>query len=162
MDWKRFEQGAEVALWLNRQLAELGIQSYVKTTGKSGLHVFVPIIPIYSYTQTRRFARAMAEQLQAEHPKQITTAWQKKQRGKKVLIDFNQNAAGKTLASIYSLRAVPEATVSFPIKWEALRRVSPLDYTMESVPDLLKKTGDLWEGILKSAQDPMEALKKLQ
>ncbi|NKE72090.1 DNA ligase D [Candidatus Manganitrophus noduliformans] len=162
VDWKRFEQGAEVALWLNRQLGELGIQSHVKTTGKSGLHVFVPIIPIYSYTQTRRFARAMAEQLQAEHPKQITTAWQKEQRGKKVLIDFNQNAAGKTLASIYSLRAVPEATVSFPIKWEALRRVSPLDYTMESVPDLLTKSGDLWEGILKSAQDPMEALKKLQ
>ncbi|MDC4226000.1 MAG: non-homologous end-joining DNA ligase [Candidatus Manganitrophus sp.] len=162
VDWERFEQGAEAALWLNRLLAEMGIQSYLKTTGKSGLHVFVPIIPIYSYTQTRRFARAMAEQLQADHPKQITTAWQKEQRGKKVLIDFNQNAAGKTLASIYSLRAVPEATVSFPIKWKALPRVSPLDYTMESVPELLKKSGDLWEGILKSAQDPMEALKKLQ
>lgn len=160
--WERFEQGAEAAHWLNRLLTEMGLQSYLKTTGKSGLHVFVPIIPIYSYTQTRRFARAMAEQLQADHPKEITTAWQKEQRGKKVLIDFNQNAAGKTLASIYSLRAVPEATVSFPIEWKALPRVSPLDYTMESAPELLKKSGDLWEGILKSAQDPMEALKKLQ
>jgi bifunctional non-homologous end joining protein LigD len=162
IDWKRFEQGAEVALWLNRLLSEMGRPSYVKSTGKSGLHVFVPIIPIYSYTQTRRFARAIAEQMRADHPKQITTAWQKEQRGKKVLIDFNQNAAGKTLASIYSLRAVPEATVSFPIKWEALPRVSPLDYTMESVPELLTKSGDFWGEILKSAQDPMEALKKLQ
>ncbi len=162
VDWERFEQAAEAALWLNRLLTEMGMQSYLKTTGKSGLHVFVPIIPIYSYTQTRRFARAMAEQLQADHPKEITTAWQKEQRGKKVLIDFNQNAAGKTLASIYSLRAVPEATVSFPITWKALSKASPLNYTMESVPELLKKSGDLWEGILKSAQDPMEALKKLQ
>lgn len=162
VDWKGFEQGAEVALGLHRLLTEMGMQSYVKTTGKSGLHVFVPIIPIYSYIQTRRFARAMAEQLQADRPKEITTAWQKEQRGKKVLIDFNQNAAGKTLASIYSLRAVPEATVSFPVEWKGLSRVSPLDYTLESVPDLLAKSGDLWEGILESAQDPMEALKKLQ
>ncbi|TAJ98569.1 MAG: DNA ligase D [Candidatus Manganitrophaceae bacterium] len=162
VDWKRFEQGAEVALWLRHLLTEMGMSSFVKTTGKSGLHIFVPILPIYSYIQTRRFARAIAEQLQADHPKEITTAWQKERRGKKVLIDFNQNAAGKTLASIYSLRAVPEVTVSFPVAWEALSRVSPLDFTMESVPDLLAKSGDLWEGILKSAQDPMDALKKLQ
>jgi len=162
VDWKRFEQGAEVALWLYDLLTGMGLRSYLKTTGKSGLHVFVPVIPIYSYTQTRRFARAIAEQLQAEHPKEITTAWQKERREKKVLIDFNQNAAGKTLASIYSLRAVPEATVSFPVSWDALPRISPLDYTLESAPALLAKSGDLWEGILKSAQDPMDALKKFQ
>ena len=162
VDWKRFAQGAEVAVWLHRLLTEMGMRAVAKTTGKSGLHVFVPILPIYSYIQTRRFARAIAEQLQADHPREITTAWQKEQRGKRVLIDFNQNAAGKTLASIYSLRAVPEATVSFPVEWEALSRISPLDYTLASAPELLARSGDLWEGILQSAQDPMNALKKLQ
>lgn len=150
--WERFEQSVEVAFWLKKMLAEEGIGCWLKTSGKSGLHIFVPIVRKYSYLQTRRFARAVAERLASEHPNQITTAWKKEKRGKKVLVDFNQNAQGKTLASIYSLRATPEATVSAPVTWEELPKISPVQFTLETMPARLKKEGDLWKEILKSAQ----------
>ncbi|HZR47618.1 MAG TPA: DNA ligase D [Candidatus Manganitrophaceae bacterium] len=150
--WERFEQSVEVAFWLKKMLSEEGIGCWLKTSGKSGLHIFVPIVRKYSYAQTRRFARAVAERLESEHPNQITTAWKKEKRGKKVLVDFNQNAQGKTLASIYSLRATPEATVSAPVTWEELPKISPVQFTLETMPARLKKEGDLWKEILKSAQ----------
>lgn len=159
VDWERFEQAAEAALRLKKVLDEQGLACYLKTTGKSGLHLFVPIVRKYSHAQTREFARVIAERLRSDHAAQITTVWQKEKRGKKVLVDINQNARGKTLASIYSLRAVPEATVSTPIAWEELPGIRPTDFTLETLPERLEKRGDLWDGILGAAQDPLR-LKK--
>lgn len=153
VSWERFEQAAEVALWLKKMLAEEGIACWLKTSGKSGLHIFVPVVRKYSYAQTRRFARTVAERLEADHPNQITTAWKKEKRGRKVLVDFNQNGQGKTLASIYSLRATEEASVSTPVTWEELPNISPLQFTLETIPARLRKEGDLWNEILNSAQE---------
>lgn len=152
VSWERFEQAAEVAFWLREMLAEEGIACWPKTSGKSGLHLFVPIVRKYSHAQTRQFARTAAERLQAAHPDRVTTAWQKEKRGKKVLVDFNQNARGKTLAAVYSLRATPEATVSTPFDWEELPAISPVHFTLETIPDRLRRRGDLWKEILNSPQ----------
>lgn len=159
--WDRFVQAAEVALWVKEVLDRLGLHGYLKTTGKTGLHCFVPIIRKYTYDQTRQFARIIAEQIQSEHPRRVTTAWQKRKREEKVLVDFNQNARGKTLASIYSPRAVPEATVSVPIAWEELPKIDPRDFTLETAADRVKIMGDLWVGILDSPQDPQKVLNRL-
>jgi len=153
--YERFEQAVQVSLWMKKILEEQGTKSFVKTSGKSGLHVFVPIPARYPYSKTRTFAKELAERLEAEHPDQVTTAWKKEKRGRRVLVDFHQNARGKTMASIYSLRATEAATVSTPVTWEELPKVSPVDFTIETLPPRLDQVGDLWQEILNCRQDPL-------
>jgi bifunctional non-homologous end joining protein LigD len=148
-----FEAAREAAVWVNEALGALGLRSFVKTSGKTGIHVFVPIARRYTYAQTHAFAKTLATWLTRHHPERLTTAWAVQERVGKVFLDYNQNVRGKTIASVYSLRPVPEATVSVPVTWDELRAgVDPLRWTIATVFDRLARVGDLWAGILSAPQ----------
>ena len=148
-----FEAARQAALWLHEALEGLGLRAYLKTSGKTGLHAFVPIARRYTFAQTHAFAKTVATWLEQQHPDALTTAWAVPQRVGKVFLDYNQNVRGKTIASVYSLRPVPQATVSVPVTWEELRAgVDPLQWTITTVFGRLERVGDLWADILKPAQ----------
>ncbi len=148
-----FEAARQAALWLGSALESIGLTSFAKTSGKTGLHVFVPIARRHTYAHTHAFAKTTAEWLAHQHPDNLTTAWAVRDRVGKVFLDYNQNVRGKTLASVYSLRPVPDATVSVPVTWDELRAgFDPLQWTIATVFDRLERVGDLWAGILKEAQ----------
>jgi DNA ligase D-like protein (predicted polymerase) len=129
-------------------LAEIGAPGWPKTSGGSGLHVYVRIQPRWSFTDVRRAALAFAREVERRIPQHATTTWWRKDRDPtKVFIDFNQNARDHTIASAYSLRGVPTATVSTPITWDELDEVSPQDFTLSTVPGRFAELGDLHRGI---------------
>ncbi len=154
-----FEAARRAALWLGEALESVGLRAFAKTSGKTGLHVFVPIERRHTYDVTHAFAKTMAGWLADRHPEELTVAWAVRERAGKVFLDYNQNARGKTLASVYSLRPVPQATVSVPVTWDELRRgFDPLQWTIATVFERLERVGDLWADILRSAQsldDPL-------
>lgn len=150
---KGFKAAVEVAMNLKELLDEIGISAYVKTSGKTGLHVFLPLTLNYSYDQTRTFAQIIGKILLKRHPKLITMDWNTTKREGKVFFDYNQNVRGKTIASALSLRPTLSATVSMPVNWRHLPNTVPTDFTIENVPTLLKKNGDPWKDILKRRQD---------
>jgi bifunctional non-homologous end joining protein LigD len=117
------------------------------------LHVFVPIVRTLDFTATRAMAETVAEHLRAQHPTLVTTDWAVGQRTGHIFVDFNMNGRGRTVASIYSPRNLPEATVSVPLQWDELDRVYPTDFAIEMVPARLVALGDLWAGMLASKQD---------
>ncbi len=148
-----FEAARQAALWLGSALESIGLTSFAKISGKTGLHVFVPIARRYTYAHTHAFAKTTAEWLAHQYPDSLTTAWAVRDRVGKVFLDYNQNVRGKTLASVYSLRPVPDATVSVPVTWDELRAgFDPLQWTIATVFDRLERAGDLWANILKEAQ----------
>jgi bifunctional non-homologous end joining protein LigD len=150
---KGFEAARKAVLTLGRALDDLGLRAYLKTSGKTGLHVFIPIVRRYRYEQTHAFAKTMAGWLAAQHPEMLTTAWSVRDRVGRVFLDYNQNLRGKTLASVYSLRPVAQATVSVPVTWEEVRAgFDPLQWTIASVFDRLDRGGDLWGDVLGAAQ----------
>jgi len=154
---KGFEAARQAALWLGEALEGLGLRAFAKTSGKTGLHVFIPIARRYTYAQTHAFAKTMATWLVRQHPGALTTAWSVRDRVGKVFLDYNQNVRGKTLASIYSLRPVPQATVGVPVTWDELRAgLDPLRWTITTVFDRLERVGDLWADILNAAQEIAE------
>src|SRR5579864_280515 len=149
-----FAAARRAALWVRGALDGLGLRAFVKTSGKTGLHVFVPIRRRYTYAQTHAFAKTLVEWLAAQHPAELTTAWAVDQRVGKVFLDYNQNARGKTIAGVYSLRPIPEAAVSVPVAWDELEAgFDPLRWTITTVFDRLARTGDLWAGLLDAAQE---------
>ena len=111
-----------VAYHLKDFFADLRIESFIKTSGKTGLHIFVPIANQYTYEQTRSFAEVIGKILLRRYPEKITMDWDTTKRKGKVFFDHNQNARGKTIASIFSARPTESATVSVPIKWDDLSR----------------------------------------
>jgi bifunctional non-homologous end joining protein LigD len=123
------------------------------TTGSRGIHVYVPIVRGPSQKQVWSFAKALSIELARRHPKLITAEYRvaKRPRGH-VLVDYNQNAWNRTLASVYSVRPKPEATVSAPITWEEMEQGVELgDFTMMSLPARLAKVGDLWKPLLEKS-----------
>jgi bifunctional non-homologous end joining protein LigD len=150
---KAFKAAIEVAFDLKDLLDQFKIESYIKTSGKTGLHIFVPVAPIYSYNQTRNFAEIVGKMLRREDPHKVSMDWNTLKRKGKVFFDYNQNAKGKTVASVLSARPTVSATVSMPIKWNELDRVVPTDFTIISAPEFLRKHGDPWSDILRMKQD---------
>lgn len=150
---KGFEAAVDVALELKDLFGQFKIDSYVKTSGKTGLHIFVPVAPKYCYKQTRAFAEIVGRMLRREDPDKLTMEWNTVRRKGKVFFDYNQNAKGKTIASILSARPTVSATVSMPVKWNYLDRLLPTDFTMLNVPEFLRKNGDPWSDILRNKQD---------
>jgi bifunctional non-homologous end joining protein LigD len=151
---KGFKAVVNVAYHLKDFFADLGIESFIKTSGKTGLHIFVPIANRYTYEQTRSFAEVIGRILLRRYPDKITMDWDTTKRKGKVFFDHNQNARGKTIASIFSARPTESATVSVPIKWDDLSRVLPTDYTILNVPDIFsKKAANPWDNILEKKQD---------
>jgi bifunctional non-homologous end joining protein LigD len=140
----------ETALLVRDALAELKIVSYAKTTGSRGVHVYVPIVRGPLQKQVWEFAKAFAKELEKRHPKIVTAEYRVAKRPSgHVLVDYNQNAWNRTLASVYSVRPKPAATVSAPVTWKEVERgVRIEDFTMQTVPRRLKKLGDLWKPVL--------------
>jgi bifunctional non-homologous end joining protein LigD len=141
-----FAKVLEAALVVHGALDTLKMPSLVKTTGSKGLHVYVPIVRGSVQKQVWTFAKALAQELASRHPALITAEYRvaKRPRGR-VLVDYNQNAWGRTLASIYSVRPRPEATVSTPVTWKEVERgIRIQDFTVKNVRARIAKLGDLW------------------
>ena len=148
-----FKAAVEVAYHLRDLFKELKITSYVKTSGKTGLHIYVPIKTEYTYDQSRAFAEIIGKILLSRYPRRVTMEWNTAKRTGKVFFDYNQNARGKTIASVYSVRPTSSATVSMPIQWEQLSNISPRDFTLLNVPDIMHENADPWKGMLEQNQD---------
>jgi bifunctional non-homologous end joining protein LigD len=145
-----FDRVRETGLVVRDALDTLKMPSFVKTTGSRGLHVYVPIVRGPDQKDVWTFAKALARELGGRHPSLIPTEYRvaKRPRGR-VLVDYNQNAWGRTLASIYSVRPRPDATVSTPISWKEVEDgVRIEDFTVENVPARVKKVGDLWKPLV--------------
>jgi bifunctional non-homologous end joining protein LigD len=145
-----FRKVLETALIVRDALAALKITCYPKTTGSRGIHVYVPIVRGPLQKQVWAFAKKFSRELAARNPKVITAEYRVAKRpAGRVLVDYNQNAWNRTLASVYSVRPKPAATVSTPITWEEVESGVRLeDFTMRNVPARLDKLGDLWKPLL--------------
>ena len=147
-----FDKVRQAALIVRDALTELGMEPLVKTTGSKGMHIYVPIVRGPIQKDVWRFAKALAIALAAKHPKLLTAEYRVAQRPKgRVLVDYNQNAWGRTLASLYSPRPKQGATVSTPVTWgEVEDGVEIGDFTIANVPARVRKLGDLWKPLLTS------------
>jgi len=157
-----FPATVEVALIVKQALDALGLASFPKTSGAHGLHVLVPIERRHTYEDTRRFATAIARQIAGTYPDLATTEWSKARR-RGVLIDASQNAKGKTLASVYSVRPMPGAPVSTPLRWDEVNaELDPSAFTMHTLGGRLHRHGDLYTGVLTTRQRLGSALRALE
>ncbi|KPC60333.1 non-homologous end-joining DNA ligase [Streptomyces chattanoogensis] len=138
-----FADAVRVAHDLRELLAEHGLRGWPKTSGGRGVHVYVPIRPNWTFTEVRRAAIALARALERRCPDRVTSAWWKEERGAKVFVDYNQMARDRTIASAYSLRARPRATVSTPLRWEELADAAPEDFDLRTVPPRFAELGDV-------------------
>ncbi len=139
-----FEKGKEVAFWLRELLQSMRLEPIVKTSGKTGLHVFVPIQRTIDFDAARHACEMVGRHLQRQHPKDITVEWSVAKRTGKIFIDYNMNVRGKTLNAAYSPRGLPGAPISMPLPWDELARAHPLDYRITNVLTRLEKEGDRW------------------
>jgi bifunctional non-homologous end joining protein LigD len=147
-----FQRVCETALLVHEALNQLKIPNLAKTTGSRGIHVYVPIVRGPTQKEVWTFAKKLAQTMARLHPKLVTAEYRLAKRPKgHVLVDYNQNAWGRTLASVYSVRPKPEATVSTPVTWEEIRDgIQVEDFRIDNVPARLKKLGDLWKPLLAS------------
>jgi bifunctional non-homologous end joining protein LigD len=145
-----FPQVLEVALIVRGALETLGMAPLVKTTGSKGVHVYVPIVRGPEQQAVWTFAKALGVELAARHPKLMTSEYKVKNRPRgRVLIDYNQNRWGATLASIYSVRPRPAASVSTPVTWKEVEKgVRIEDFRFDNVRQRIAKVGDLWKPLL--------------
>jgi len=153
-----FEKGKEVAFWLRELLQGMSLDAIVKTSGKTGLHVFVPIKRTIDFDAARAVSELVGRHLMRLHPKDITLEWSIPKRTGKIFMDYNMNVRGKTLNVAYSPRGVPGAPVSMPLTWEELASAHPLDFRIMDVPERLARTGDRWQDALTRKQSLERAL----
>jgi DNA ligase D len=143
-----FDRVRRVAHVAHEILDELGAVGWPKTSGGNGMHVYVRIKPDWGFTDVRRAALAFAREVERRAPADVTTAWWRKDRDPaRLFVDYNQNARDHTVASAYSVRGFPDATVSTPITWDEVDDVEPRSFTMHTVPDRFAELGDLHAGI---------------
>jgi bifunctional non-homologous end joining protein LigD len=147
-----FEQVRETALLVRGVLEQLGMKPLIKTSGSKGLHLYVPIVRGPTQKEVWNYAKVLAKWLDQEHPDLVTAEYRIANRPKgRVLVDYNQNAWGRTLASIYSVRPTNRATVSTPVTWEEVEAgIEIEDFRMDNVPARVSKLGDLWKPLLAS------------
>jgi bifunctional non-homologous end joining protein LigD len=156
-----FAQVREVALLVKAYLHERKVESYAKTSGSRGIHIYVPIRRAPLQKEVWRVAKRIALELAKQHSDLITSEYRVAQRpAGRVLVDYNQNAWGRTLASVYSVRPRPDASVSAPVTWEEVEKgISISDLRMDCMPKRVEKLGDLFKPVLQSrARSPLEAL----
>ena len=143
-----FDRVRRVASVAHEVLDELGAVGWPKTSGGDGLHVYVRIAPEWEFDDVRRAAWAFAREVERRSPGDVTTAWWRKERDPSaVFVDYNQNSRDHTIASAYSVRGVPEATVSTPVRWDEIDDLDPRDFTIRTVPKRFEELGDLHAGI---------------
>ncbi len=139
-----FAEAVPAALAMREVLREAGLEGWIKTSGNRGIHLYAPIVPEWEFLDVRHAVIAAARELERRMPDRVTTSWWKEERGEKVFVDFNQANRDRTIAAAYSPRALPHAPVSTPITWEELEHVDPRDFTVLTVPERLRATGDPW------------------
>ena len=154
-----FKAAVEVAFLLKEKLESIEMVPFIKTSGKTGLHIFVPVERRYDYDHTRKAAAEISHIVEAAHPEKITTEWSVEKRRGKVFIDYNQNSRGKTVASVYSARPTPWAGVSLPFGWDEIKKIFPSDFNIINAPGRLAGTGDIWADIMKFKRELPEKLK---
>jgi DNA ligase D len=140
-------EAKRVAAVVREVLGELGWTGWPKTSGNRGFHVACRIEPRWEFPVVRRCALAFAREIERRAPELVTTAWWKEERGEKVFIDYNQNARDRTIASAYSVRGRPDATVSAPVTWDELPDVESEDFTLATMPARFADLGDVQAGI---------------
>ncbi len=150
---RAFAKAGEAALALKELLDQLSLSSFLKTSGKTGLHVYVPILREYDYSITRKACELIGKFLLRQRPRDLTMDWSVGKRAGKIFLDHNMNVMGKNMASAYSLRPLPGAPVSMPLRWGELGKVYPSDFTIWSAPERLADAGDLWADILDAKHD---------
>ncbi len=158
-----FEQVVEVALVTRSVLAKAGVDSYCKTSGSSGLHVYVPMNNKYDYGIVRDFAHIVAALVQEQLPGTTSLERSLSKRGQKIYIDYLQNSKGQTLASVYSIRPVKGANVSTALEWKEVNaKLHPSQFNFRNILKRIQKKGDLFLPVLKGSTNLHRALKKLQ
>ena len=150
-----FERAREVAFWLKALLDGMALASCVKTSGKTGLHVAVPIAATLRYEVVRRIARTICEHLLSTHPETVTTEWNTGKRTGKVFLDFNMNVRGKSIIAPYGPRGLAGAPVSMPLSWRELARAQPTQFR---IPTLIasRRRGDPWSAMLEEPRQSLE------
>jgi len=146
-----FADAARVAPHVRELLEEHGLQGYPKTSGGRGLHVFVPVEPRWSFTDARRATIALGRELERRLPDDVTMKWWKEERGVKIFVDYNQMARDRTIASAYSIRSNPRATVSAPLTWDEVPDVHPDDFDVLTMPARFAQVGDLFAPLVADA-----------
>jgi DNA ligase D len=143
-----YDRVRRVAHVVHDLLDEIGAVGWPKTTGGHGMHVYVRIAPEHGFQQVRRAALAFAREVERRAPDDVTTTWWRKDRDPAMLfVDYNQNARDHTIAAAYSVRGVPDARVSAPVRWDEVDGAEPADFTVDSMPARFAELGDLHEGI---------------
>ncbi len=161
-----FDMIVEAALLVRQKLDAIGLAGYPKTTGGDGMHVYIPLEPVYSYDESRTFAELLAHLVLHDRPNLFTTprAVSKRQKGR-VYFDWMQNGKSKTIAAPYVLRAYPGAPVATPLAWDEVRPgLTPGQFNIFNAPERFAKVGDLFDGVLTRLQrleEPLERLDKL-
>jgi bifunctional non-homologous end joining protein LigD len=150
---RAFAKAREVALSLKDILDELSLSSFPKTSGKTGLHIYVPVLRHYDYSVSRKTCELIGRFLMQSRPNDVTMEWSVSKRSGKIFLDHNQNVRGKNMASVYSLRPLPGAPVSTPVRWDELGDIYPTDFTIETVPERIEHMGDLWSDMLGAKHD---------
>ena len=132
---------------LRAVLREADLESFVKTSGNRGLHMFAPIEPEEEFLEVRHAVIAAARELERRMPDRVTTKWWKEERGERIFVDYNQANRDRTMAGAYSPRALPHAAVSCPVTWDELDDVDAARLTVLTVPERLRTIGDPWEDL---------------
>jgi bifunctional non-homologous end joining protein LigD len=148
-----FEKGKEVAFRLRELLNGMQLEPIVKTSGKTGLHVFLPIRRTIDFDAARDVSEKVGRHLVRLHPKDVTVEWSVPKRTGKIFMDYNMNVRGKTLNVAYSPRGAPGAPVSMPLSWEELEKAHPLDFRLTNAAEVLAGRGDRWADVLKLKQN---------
>lgn len=158
-----FNEVVRVAKSTKAVLDELSIDSYLKTSGSTGLHIYIPLGAKYTFIESQNFAQIITMLVHKITPKNTSIERSPEKRKGKVYLDFLQNRLGQTIASPYSVRPRNSATVSTPLFWEELgSKLSPLDFTIKTIFKRLEKYGDIWESIFKKSIDIEKTLKKIE
>jgi bifunctional non-homologous end joining protein LigD len=153
-----FERGKEVAFWLRDLMRAMALEPIVKTSGKTGLHVFLPIVRSIDFDTARAVCEAVGRHLMQQHPDAITMEWNTTKRTGKIFFDHNMNARAKTLNVAYSPRGAAGTPVSMPLTWEELEHAHPLDFRMDNVFERLERVGDRWQDALTAKHDITRSL----
>jgi len=160
----KYPKICRVALLIRDILTSLGLQSYPKTSGSRGIHIYIPLEPVYTHEQCTAFAEVVARTTQTQNPKETTVERMTKNRpANTVYLDYLQNGLGKTLVGAYTARARAGATVSAPLSWEEIKQcVRPREFTIKTMVERIGEAGDLFRPVLEEKQGLLNALETLQ
>jgi len=158
-----FDKVIEVARTVHEVCDEWKIPAYPKTSGKTGLHIYIPLGAKYTHEQAKNFAHLIAIETNKRQPTLTSIERMPEKRKHKIYIDFLQNREGQTLAAPYSVRPTPDATVSMPLHWDEVKPgLSPTDFTIKNAKRRLARTGDLWKPVLGKGVDLATILKHIE